>query len=150
MPVISQWLSVDQERGLLYAAGTGYNDYPPGNDWPYGIEKLPGTATVIDTKTNKIIGTVVTGPADSPDSFNTVTEEVVPDTRTDIVYATNFSNSTVVAFDERTGKVTATITMPEKMFGVGVDSIHGKVYAQAPFTGTIYVISTSDGWAKGF
>lgn len=144
IPVISQWLSVDQEKGLLYAAGTGYNDYPAGNPWPYGIEKLPGTAIVIDTKTNNIVGTVITGPADTPDSFNTVTEEVVPDPRSGIVYATNFSNSTVVAFDERTGKVTATITMPEKMFGVGVDPIRKKVYAQAPFTGTIYVISAPD------
>jgi len=141
IPVISQWLSVDQESGLLYAAGTGYNDYAPGNPWPYGIEKLPGTAIVIDTRTNQIIKTVVTGPADSPSSFNTVTEEVVPAPRSGIVYATNFSNSTVVAFNEHSGNVTATIAMPEKMFGIGIDQFRRKVYAQAPLTGTLYIIS---------
>ncbi len=146
IPVISQWLAVDQDKGLLYAAGTGYNDYPPGNPWPYGIEKRPGTAIVIDTRTNKIIRTVVTGPADSPSSFNTVTEEVVPNTLANTVYATNFSNSTLVAFEESTGKVAATVTLPEKLFGVGIDPTRRKVYAQAPFTGTIYVISAPRSW----
>jgi hypothetical protein len=37
--------------------------------------------------------------------------------------------------------------MPEKMFGLGVVPIRRKVYAQAPLTGTIYVIS-APGWKE--
>jgi DNA-binding beta-propeller fold protein YncE len=138
-PVISQWLSVDQEKGLLYAAGTGYS--------VDNVMDAPGTAIVIDMRTNKILETVVTAPANPPGDEQTITEEVVPDPANNIVYAAHFSNSTVVAFDERTGKVTATITMPAKMFGLGIDPSRRKVYAEAPLTGTIYVIS-APGWGK--
>jgi hypothetical protein len=139
IPVISQWLSVDQEKGLLYVAGTGYS-----ND---NSVDLPGSAIVINTRTNKIVETVTTAPANTGGSQQTITEEVVPDPASDIVYASQFSNSTVTAFDVKTGKIVATITMPEKMFGLGIDPFRRKVYAQGPFTGNLYVIS-APGWGK--
>jgi hypothetical protein len=47
----------------------------------------------------------------------------VPDPASNAVYASGFADSSVVSFDVRTGKVTATINMPEKMLGLGVDPI---------------------------
>jgi DNA-binding beta-propeller fold protein YncE len=88
IPVISQWLSIDEGKGLLYAAGTGYSE---DND-----VDAPGTAIVIDMRTNKILETVVVFPKNPTGDENTITEEMVPDPASNAVYASSFADSSVV------------------------------------------------------
>jgi DNA-binding beta-propeller fold protein YncE len=140
-------LAVDEEKGLLYVPGAGFTTASSV------FETAPGTVVVIDEKTNKIVDTIVVAPFD-PTSEKAITEQVVVDPLSDIVFAVTFSAATVVAIDQRTNKIVATIPLTGGGGGsdIAIDPIRRKVYAThfipgAPGLGNIAIIS-APGWRE--
>jgi DNA-binding beta-propeller fold protein YncE len=140
-------LAIDEEKGLLYVPGTGFTT---GSDV---FETAPGTVVVIDEKNNTIIDTIVVAPFD-PTSEKAITEQAVVDPVSNTVYAVTFSAATVVAIDQRTNKIVATIPLTGGGGGsdIAIDPIRRLVYAThfipgAPGLGDIAIIS-APGWGE--
>ncbi|BFT76037.1 YncE family protein [Paenibacillus sp. P36] len=85
---------------------------------------------VLDGNTNKVIGSVQTGEGATFLAVNT---------RTNLIYSTNFRAANVTVINGKTNKVITNVPVGERPFGIAVHRISNRIYV-ANTSGTISVI----------
>jgi len=132
----TQYFAIDEERGLLYASEDGFTDNPPGH-----VVLYPGTVSVIDERTNKIVDTITTAPIDPTGIGKAVTEGIVFDYLNKTLYVANGFTANILAIATRTDKITATIPTGGSNVSVDVDPARAKVYVSNYLNNAVYAIA---------